>query len=150
MRREQENRKNYWLHKGIVVKIMTKQLGADYYKAKGNVIDVKDKYTALVQVGGEKGRCGVLYSSVMLWRYNYAERTVAGDVIKLDQSHLETVIPALEKRVLIVNGAYRNTKAKLLSIDEKSFSVTVKIDEGPYSGRTVERVAYEDVCKLAT
>jgi DNA/RNA-binding protein KIN17 len=71
-------------------------------------------------------------------------------VLKLDQSHVETVIPSVDKRVMIVNGAYRGCKATLKSINVDKFCCTVKIDEGLYTGRSLENVDYEDVCKLAT
>ena len=51
----------------------------------------------------------------------------AGTVIKLDQAHLETVLPAIGKHVLILNGAYRGEQAILEEIDEKSFSAVVSI-----------------------
>jgi DNA/RNA-binding protein KIN17 len=74
----------------------------------------------------------------------------SGDVLKLDQVHLETVIPALGRHVLIVNGAYRGHKALLEKLDEKRFCVSVRVDDGPAKGRLLENVAYEDVSKLAT
>ena len=33
--KEKKNRKDYWLHDGIVVKVLTKKLGDKYYKKKG-------------------------------------------------------------------------------------------------------------------
>ena len=33
--KEKKNRKDYWLHEGIVVKAITKKLGEKYYKKKG-------------------------------------------------------------------------------------------------------------------
>ena len=50
--------------------------------------------------------------------------------------------------MLVVNGAYRGLKAKLLSLNEKKFSVTIEIQQGPTRGRVVEDVIYEDICKL--
>ena len=93
----------------------------------------------------------------------------SGDDLSLDQAHMETVIPAIGKPVLIVNGAYRGHRVTLESLDEKHFAVAVRIAEvlfchfiaiicghvmpffvqGTFKGRLVDRVAYEDVCKLA-
>lgn len=36
-KKEKLNRKDYWLHEGIVVKIVTKKLGEKYYKKKAVV-----------------------------------------------------------------------------------------------------------------
>uniref|UniRef100_A0A914D2L0 DNA/RNA-binding protein Kin17 WH-like domain-containing protein n=1 Tax=Acrobeloides nanus TaxID=290746 RepID=A0A914D2L0_9BILA len=123
MFKERKNRKDFWLHKGVIVKIVTKKLGSDYYKAKGEIVDVIDSYTAKVQLDD-------------------------GDILKLDQEHLETVIPAVGKDMLIVNGAYRGLKATLLELLENKFCVRLKIREGTRNGRVVE-VAYEDASKLA-
>jgi len=70
--------------------------------------------------------------------------------LKLDQSQVETVLPAIGKPVLIVNGTYRGSPAVLLAIDEASFSCSVRLGDGSRSGgRVVDRLVYEDVCKLA-
>ncbi|KAH7720092.1 Protein Y52B11A.9 [Aphelenchoides avenae] len=100
--KDKKNRKDYWLHKGIVVKIMTKKLGPDYYKAKGEVVDVVDEYTAHVALFDKD------------------------EIIKVDQEHLETVIPAVGKDMLIVNGAYRGYKAVLQEVLEKKFMMPPK------------------------
>ncbi|XP_034292540.1 DNA/RNA-binding protein KIN17 [Pantherophis guttatus] len=119
-------RMDYWLQPEIVVKIITKKLGEKYYKKKAVVKEVIDKYTAVVKL------------------------TNSGDKLKLDQTHLETVIPAPGKKVLILNGGYRGNEATLLSINEKSFSATVLIQSGALKGRTVDGVPYEDISKLAS
>lgn len=123
-KKERENRKAYWLTEGIVVKVITKSLGDEYHKQKGVIREVIDKYGAVVKL------------------------LDSGKKLKLDQKHLETVIPAIGKPVVIVNGAYRGELATLLSLDEKSFSVTVEIEKGLLKGRKVEGVQYEDISKL--
>ena len=40
-----------------------------------------------------------------------------GDKIKIDQAHLKTVIPAIGKPVMVVNGAYRGLRALLESLN---------------------------------
>eukprot|EP00962_Isochrysis_galbana_P004251 scaffold1179_cov118-Isochrysis_galbana.AAC.6 len=61
---------------------------------------------------------------------------------------LETVIPKEGSRVRIVNGAHRGATAQLLSLNVDEFCVAVKISDGAHAGRVIERVEYEDVCKL--
>ena len=112
---------DHWLSPDLVVKVVNKKLqGGAYYKQKGRVERVVGKYTAHVR----------LHSS--------------GDLLKLDQDDLETVIPAPGGRVLLVNGRHRGAKGTLVAIDEARFCVKVRLD----SGDMVERVEYEDVCKL--
>lgn len=123
-KKEKENRKDYWLFEDIVVKVITKTLGEKYYKQKGVVRELVNKYVAIVK----------LFES--------------GQKLKIDQEHLETVIPAIGKLVLVVNGAYRGQKAKLLSIDEKNFCASIEIASGLLKGRKVDGVQYEDICKL--
>uniref|UniRef100_A0A8C7QZJ2 DNA/RNA-binding protein KIN17 n=1 Tax=Oncorhynchus mykiss TaxID=8022 RepID=A0A8C7QZJ2_ONCMY len=118
-------RADHWLHPGIVIKVVTKRLGEKYHKKKGVVKEVQDKYTAVVKM------------------------IDSGDKLKLDQSHLETVIPAPGKRVLVLNGVYRDTEALLDSIDERKFSATLTLDSGRMKGRRVDGIAYEDFSKMA-
>jgi DNA/RNA-binding protein KIN17 len=123
-KKERRNRKDYWLVEGIVVKVVAKSLGDKYYKKKGVVTEVLDKYVATVSV------------------------LDSGHKLKLDQAHLETVIPAVGRPVLVVNGAYRGCSAILKELDEKNFCVTIEISLGPLKGRIVDKVDYEDICKL--
>ncbi|KAF2883987.1 hypothetical protein ILUMI_22185 [Ignelater luminosus] len=122
--KEKKNRKDYWLTEGIVVKVVTKSLGDMYYKQKGVVIEVKDKYAAVVKL------------------------LDLGHKLKLDQKHLETVLPAISRLVKVVNGAYRGQTAMLLSIDERNYCAEIEISSGVLKGRKVNNVEYEDICKL--
>ncbi|KAJ0012645.1 hypothetical protein NQD34_016979 [Periophthalmus magnuspinnatus] len=116
---------DYWLQPNIIVKVVTKRLGDRYHKKKAVVVEVNEKYTAVVKM------------------------VDSGDKLKLDQNHVETVIPAPGKRVLILNGQYRDIEAILEGIDEKNFSATLTLDSGPQKGRRVDNIAYEDFSKLA-
>ncbi|XP_069085365.1 DNA/RNA-binding protein KIN17 isoform X2 [Pleurodeles waltl] len=118
-------RTDYWLQPEIIVKVVTKKLGDKYHKRKAVVKEVIDKYTAVVKM------------------------VDSGDRLRLDQAHLETVIPAPGKRVRILNGGYRGNEGVLDCIDEKSFSATITIDSGPLKGRKLEGIQYEDISKLA-
>merc|ERR1712110_95802 len=68
-----------WLAKSIVVKIVAKNLGDKYYKQKGHIKELIDPFTCIV----------VMQS---------------GAKLKLDQNHLETVIPAKGRKVIILRG----------------------------------------------
>jgi len=98
--------KDYWLKKDIVVKIVTKSLGEKYYKQKGYVKEVVDKYAAVVVLLETKAK------------------------IKLDQQHLETVIPKEGRDVLIVNGQYRGEEATLNRIDVDNFCANLTLKTG--------------------
>uniref|UniRef100_A0A671XV76 Kin17 DNA and RNA binding protein n=1 Tax=Sparus aurata TaxID=8175 RepID=A0A671XV76_SPAAU len=97
-------RTDYWMQPNIVIKVVTKRLGEKYHKKKGVVMEVRDKYAAVVKM------------------------IDSGDKLKLDQNHVETVIPAPGKRVLILNGPYRDVEAVLEGIDEKNFSATLTLE----------------------
>ncbi|XP_002159932.3 DNA/RNA-binding protein KIN17 isoform X1 [Hydra vulgaris] len=118
-------RKENWLTEGIVVKIITKKLGDKYYKKKGVIKEVKNLFIAFIQLD-------------------------SGDTLKLDQTHLETVIPAIGKEVKIVNGLHQGCTATMLGINQEKFSATLQLKDGPLKGSTIEDVKYEDFCKLAT
>ncbi|XP_068590054.1 DNA/RNA-binding protein KIN17 isoform X1 [Cebidichthys violaceus] len=123
-RKKQSVKTDHWLQPNIVVKVVTKRLGEKYHKKKAVITEVRDKYGAVVKM------------------------IDSGDKLKLDQNHVETVIPAPGKRVLILNGPHRDTEALLEGIDEKNFSATLTLESGQQKGKRVE-VAYEDFSKLA-
>mmetsp|Transcript_68534 Transcript_68534/g.161111 ORF Transcript_68534/g.161111 Transcript_68534/m.161111 type:complete len:124 (+) Transcript_68534:1045-1416(+) len=70
------------------------------------------------------------------------------DVLRIDQAELQTVIPALHHKVMILNGRYRGVRAVLVRIDEAKYAVALRLDAGPERGVTVEGVPYEDFSKL--
>jgi DNA/RNA-binding protein KIN17 len=72
----------------------------------------------------------------------------SGDVIRIDQAELETVLPAPGGRVLVVNGPYRGSKGRLLGINSDKFQAQVELKGGSADGQHVW-LEYEDVCKLA-
>ncbi|NWQ99274.1 KIN17 protein, partial [Paradoxornis webbianus] len=123
--KKRTSRRDYWLQPEIIVKIVTKKLGEKYHNKKAIVQEVIDKYAAIVRV------------------------IDSGHKLKLDQIHLETVIPAPGKKVMVLNGGYIGNEGILESINEKRFSVTITIDSGPFKGRRVKDILYEDVSKLA-
>ncbi|KAL1520526.1 hypothetical protein AB1Y20_022103 [Prymnesium parvum] len=121
-RSEEKQGSDHWLASDIVVKVVNKKLlGGKYYKVKGVVEKVVDKYTAHVRMSSD------------------------GALVKLDQDDLETVVPQVGSSVLLVNGRHRGEVAKLMSIDQDKFCVSVKLD----NGRVLDGVEYEDVCKIA-
>jgi len=83
-KKERLNRLDYWVTPGVVVKVKHKTLAnGKYYNEKGVVQEVEARYVAHVKM------------------------LTSGDLLKIDQEMLETVLPALGGRVRIVNGAYR-------------------------------------------
>lgn len=70
---DKRDRRDHWLHPGLVVKVVNKKLAdGKYYKKKGVVLGVHDVYVGDVEVEGA--------------------------VVRLDQEHLETVIPKVRGR----------------------------------------------------
>nr|GMC96011.1 DNA/RNA-binding protein KIN17-like [Ipomoea batatas] len=123
--KERQNRKDYWLCEGIIVKVMSKALAnKGYYKQKGVVRKVIDKYVGEIEILENK------------------------HVLRVDQEELETVIPQIGGLVKIVNGAYRGSNARLLSIDTDKFAAKVQIEKGIYDGKVLKAIEYEDICKL--
>ena len=48
-------------------------------------------------------------------------------VVKLDDVHVQTVLPAIGRVVMVVNGAYRGEEATLESIDEARSCATIRL-----------------------
>jgi DNA/RNA-binding protein KIN17 len=125
---DKKNRKDYWLHSGIVVKIVNKDLAqgtslpscllvsiefhfvgcpGKYYKSKGTVERVIDKYVGEVRVRADDLDKGVL--------------------LRLDQDHLQTVVPKVGQFVMIVNGRGRGLHGVLTRIHEDKYNCDVRI-----------------------
>ncbi len=120
-KRERRNRRDYWLQKGIWVKII--RADSDHLlNRKVQVNNLIDKYTA--------------------------ELLIDGASYQFHQRQLQTVLPARGGVVLVVNGAYRGSAAKLVDIDIPSCSATIEIADGLLTGRVVNGIEYEDITKF--
>lgn len=116
-----------WLAEGVVVKIVSKALrGAGYYGAKAAVVRLLD--------GGFVGELEVLGS---------------GDVLRVDQAELETVVPKPGGRVAVLAGRARGARGVLASIDEKRFQGEVRLDGREGQGGEALWLEYEEFTKLA-
>ncbi len=118
------------------MKVMAKELAPQgYYKRKGRVRAVHDRYVAEVELleGGDVSAGGA---------------DVIGDVIRCDQAQLETVLPAVGAPVRILRGAWRGCAATLLGVDVSRFKARVRCRRGPAEGRELE-LDYEDISKMA-
>lgn len=111
-----------WLRKNVIVKVVTKSLGDKYYKKKGHVREVIDDFAALVVM------------------------TETGAKVKLDQDHLETVVPQEGREVVILWGDFEGETAVLKKIDTDNFSASVKVETGKYRGERV-KLPYEQFSK---
>ncbi|XP_041376222.1 DNA/RNA-binding protein KIN17-like [Gigantopelta aegis] len=120
--KEQFNRKDYWLHPGIVVKVTTHKLGDKYINKKAVVLQLVDAYTAMIQM------------------------LSSGGVLYVDQEHVVSVLPSCKKHVRIVNGAYRNQVVILKEVMPHGCSVS--ICAGPFNGRVLTGVRSKDICKI--
>jgi DNA/RNA-binding protein KIN17 len=123
-----EVRKKYWIYQNIIVRVITKHLAnGEYYKRKGKVTKVVDKYTAEVEILDPEG----------------------GDILKLDQDDLETVIPkVIGEKVLIVNGKGRGNFAKVVRLDTNRYKADLELlPTGAQERHLIENVDFEDFCK---
>jgi DNA/RNA-binding protein KIN17 len=66
----------------------------------------------------------------------------SGIIIKIDQSQLETVIPAIGSKVAIVNGRFRGHVGTLQHVDIERYKTRVLVD-----GKEIEK-EYEEICKI--
>ncbi|OXA43925.1 DNA/RNA-binding protein KIN17 [Folsomia candida] len=122
--KEKKFHKDYWLLEGIVVKVITKDLGDKYYKQKGVVIQIIDKYAGVIKL------------------------LETGHKLKLDQDHLETVIPSPGRTVRILNGEFRGSDAILKSVDMDKFAVKIQICSGSFEGKVLKDIGYAEISKV--
>ncbi|KDO63839.1 hypothetical protein CISIN_1g038833mg [Citrus sinensis] len=115
-------------------KVKEKMNTQDYWLFKGIIVEVMSKAFA------DKGYCkqkGIVRK--VIDKYH---------VLRADHDELETVIPQIEGLV-IVNGAYQGSNARLLGVDNDKFCAKTKIEKGVNDGRVLNAIDYEDICKLA-
>lgn len=106
------------------VQIINKKVGGGkYYKQKGRVERVIDKFVGEVKL------------------------LEGGDRLRIDQDELETVIPAVGGTVLIVNGRGKGLLAEMLELDVDNYAARVRVLEGVLKGEKLKGVAYEDISK---
>uniref|UniRef100_A0A6V7M3Q3 DNA/RNA-binding protein Kin17 WH-like domain-containing protein n=1 Tax=Bracon brevicornis TaxID=1563983 RepID=A0A6V7M3Q3_9HYME len=115
-----------WLHENLVVKLLTKCHKGKYYKAKGVVQEIM-----------ENGFVGKVKLT--------SPTEVEGHVLKLDQEHLETVIPAIGRSVMVIQGKYRGKEGIIKKVRVDEYSVDVELDK---DAKYLRKVPYEDVCKF--
>jgi DNA/RNA-binding protein KIN17 len=113
-----------WLAKGIIVKVMSQALlEHGYYKEKGLVLAVLDDYVAEI------------------------EMLKSGDIIRVDQEELETVIPQPGGEILVLAGEHRGKHGVLLEIDTKAYAAYIRLKDGT-QGRNELMLEYEEFSKL--
>lgn len=117
-----------WLHRDILVRIINNKVADGiYFLCKAAVDKVVDGFTAEVTVMDDN-------------------KKVDGDVLRLDQEDLETVVPKrVDEKVRIVRGKHRGEKAVVIELDKKKCRAILELKD-----RTIlNRVDYDDFSKLA-
>ncbi|GFH52411.1 hypothetical protein CTEN210_08887 [Chaetoceros tenuissimus] len=121
-------RKKNWIRKDILVRIISKKVSkGKYYKRKAIITKVYDKFTAEVEIldSGPDERDG-------------------GDILEVDQEHLETVVPKEGKKVKVLNGVGRGELAILLSADHDKCRGKLELVE---DGTILRKVDFDDFSK---
>ena len=121
-------RKKNWIRKDILVRIISKKVSkGKYYKRKAIINKVYDKFTAEVEIldSGPDERDG-------------------GDILEIDQEHLETVVPKEGKKVKVLNGIGRGELAILLSADHDKCRGKLELVE---DGTILRKVDFDDFSK---
>lgn len=121
--KKQIKRKENWIEKNLVVKVITKKVPEKYQKKKGVIERVEERFLAHVRMSESNA------------------------LIKIDQNDLETVIPKEGNLVKIVNGGHHGEIAKLVKVNQESINATVRIEKGYHKDKEVE-VEFEDICKF--
>ncbi|KAM9960549.1 hypothetical protein ACTFIW_009691 [Dictyostelium discoideum] len=100
------NEEKPWIIKDIVIKIIDKELAnGKYYKQKGYIVSVENEFLAKVKL------------------------LDSGDILKIDQTLLETVIPQIGSTVIIVNGKYRGKEATIENVNFDDFNAKLYIKD---------------------
>merc|ERR1712150_316094 len=123
------------ISKRLIVKCMSKSIqNGMYYKKKGEIINVKIQDNRFIAKIRMKDNC----------------------VLNIPQKALETVIPALGRKVKIVKWG-KSSKSTLIgevglmvriSEDDDDEGATITMFSGPNKGVTITGVNYDYICKF--
>ena len=92
-----------WLKRNIIVKITTKSLGEKFYKQKGQVLEVHNRFKATLCLCSDSTK------------------------VTVDQKDVETVIPSIGRKVLILQGKFRGALAILKELNVEKFCAELEI-----------------------
>ncbi len=111
-----------WICRNIIVKVVSPALKEHgYFKKKGRIGKVEG-YEAEV------------------------EMLDSGDVVRVDQKELETVVPGVGKRVIVVQGQYKGCTGTLESLDKEKYGGIIQIK---HNGQNMSVfLEYESFSKL--
>jgi len=129
VQKKPKNMRQGWLEEGLVVKCLNKIIGnGKYYKKKGVVTPIRDPNAKDVQIRMQDD----------------------DTLLVVSLKELETVLPALNKEVKIVNleSEFLGQTAKLISLQEDTYSATVKMLTGHKKGETISGIEYQHICKF--
>lgn len=133
--------KDGWLYRDILVRVISEGLeGGKYFRKKAAVDKVLgDGFAAEVEILGDR----------------HSSSSGAGDVLRLDQSDLETVVPKRARggdKVRILRGKHRGKKATVKHLDKAHYRadlVVVSKRKDSDDGKLLRDVPYEDFSKVA-
>lgn len=119
-----------WICRNILVRIISQTLAnGKYYNRKAVLENVlEDKFTA----------------DVVMLDSGPTERN-GGDIIRLDQDDLETVVPKEGKRVRILNGFCRGMNATVVSLDQIKCKAKLELEDGTI----LEQISFQHISKVA-
>ena len=122
MQRDEKKSEDVWICRNIVVKVVSPALKEyGYFKKKGRIVKVEG-YEAEI------------------------EMLDSGDVIRVDQKELETVVPSVGKRVVVVQGQYKGDTGTLESLEKEKYGGMVNIK---HNGQIISVfLEYESFSKL--
>ena len=106
---------------GCSTQVTSKQLAEQgYYKKKGTVSALPSAYVAEIEMAD------------------------SGDVLRVDQAQLETVLPAPGGPVQVLAGKHRGQRGVMKGVKPDKFQAEVQLRDGP-----AVWLEYEEVCKVA-
>ncbi|EER08056.1 hypothetical protein, conserved [Perkinsus marinus ATCC 50983] len=112
-----------WLMKGLIVKVLNKDLcNGKYYKSKGEIRKVLSPYVCHVKI------------------------LKSGDILELDQTDLQTVTPANGRTIQVVLGQYKYQFGVLKSVDPTTGSCTIILVGDKTDKEVILRP--DDICKV--
>ena len=111
----------------LIVKIVNPSIGEKYFNSKCKIIKLDSKDASIAY-------CESLNDSNVM--------------IRIHESDLQTVLPAIGLPIVIVGGELKGNRARILKLEEKDFSCIIRITKGPLLNRIFDKIPYEYICKI--
>jgi len=118
---EIKNKQITWIQNGLIVRVINKKLGNEYYLQKGYVYDIVSPFEFLLKMNENDN----------------------SRILKCHEEDVETVIPKNGNIVVILNGEFKGQKATLINTKKNTTKAICQLQ----SELDIIELGFNDICQ---